>query len=182
MSMVALCKGVVDHLRSTGVVNSSDPLLCDLAFEGYPHPAAGEVFYAVHAGDWGVSGVEGDWDLSERMGCVVTISKKLGYAPKDRRATDAWAKVLTGLDALSRKVVVALHQNQAVRAQANTYLGATDGGFVTALLFKGATRPEIKGSDWFGTEPSASGDDVIGIAISLTFGMMERYQTIATMT
>ena len=194
MSMSALCLAVRNDLRTMLGVPSATyadaSLICDLAFEGMPHPAAGEVFYAVHDGGWNAAQT-GDYDLFERMTVSVTITKKVGYTPKDRRATDAWATSSTGLDALARAVVKRLHQNQAIRLAANVIIGATDtldsnpNGFETTVIFQGGSNVQQHGPEWF-ESPQYSGvsvpDKTVAISVRLDFGMADRLQGISGLT
>lgn len=186
MSQSALCLAVRDTLRDV-LRLGTEPNYCDLALGGMPHPAAGQVFYAVHPGGWET--INGDYDLGETMGAKITVSKKLGDTPKDRTLTAAWSTPVSGLDALARAAILAIHRNQAVRAAANAILGATDAldgtpnGFETELWFQGADpEPVPRDYEWFGAAPPSGSVAVMGISITLRFGLADRVQTIGGMT
>ena len=162
-------------------------LQCDLAMGGKPHPAAGQVFYAVHPYGWTTK--NGDYDLDEFMGVKITVSMKLGQTPKDRTLTAAWATPNTGLDALCRKALLAIHRQQSVRAAANAIIGATDdidatpNGFETELWFKNADpEPVPRDDEWFGADQATATQALRGFSVTLTFGEAERMQTIAGAT
>jgi hypothetical protein len=186
----ALCLAVRDVLRAMLGLTGTEAqmsLVCDLAMMGKPHPAAGQVFYGVHPGSWATQ--NGDYDLDEMMGVKVTVSMKLGTSPADRYLTALWMTPATGLDALARAAMLAVHRNQAVRLGANVYLGSTDlldgspNGFETELWFQGADgEPVPQGDEWFGTEPSVATQALKGMSVTLNFGLAERVQGIQGMT
>lgn len=190
MSMAALCLGVRNVLRTALGITGSEPemaLKCDLALQGKPHPAAGQVFYAVHPYQWSTR--NGDYDLDELMGVRITVSMKIGVSPKDRTMTALWSTPVTGLDALCRKALLAIHRQQSVRAAVNAIIGATDAidatpnGFETELWFQQADpEPVPRDDEWFGAEPSVATQAIRGFSVSLTFGLAERVQTIAGAT
>lgn len=184
MSQRTLTVAVRNQIRTTLVLGDSS-LLCEVMFDGQPPPACGEWFYAVHPGDW--TGQSQDADLEEMIGVMVTVTRRLGYAPHDRYGPEVWAKAIDGLDVQLRKIVVAIHHSHVVRAAANTLMGSdteTEGqfGFTEPLRFLSGGRPEPKGPEWFSADATSGGKYAnAGVAQTLTFGLAKRCQDIVGM-
>lgn len=151
---------------------------------GEPDPNCGEWFAAVWQGEW--RGDSRDWDLSERCGVNVTLTRRLGYAPEDRWGPVVWADLQRGFYKALRKILVNVHLSEKVRIAANGELGIAAGGaggFVEALRFQSGGSPEKKGPDWFGAaEPLDRIKRVAnaGLAQTLVFGDALRVQGRAT--
>ena len=66
----------------------------------------------------------------------MTLSIRLGFAPKDRRGIAVWLDQQdgTGLHQRVRQAIAAIHQNQQVRIAANNLITGGGGNIVTALL------------------------------------------------
>jgi hypothetical protein len=181
MSQAALCQAVCDRLQA---VLSLDAATCDLMPDGYPKPSCGELFVAVHPGDSSPDPAEG---LAEVFSMYVTVTRRLGYAPKDRQGVEVWRKAAVGLDAVVRRVMTALHLDagaDAVLNAANAYIAAegAGNGFVEPLRWQHTGRPEPKGPEWFSTDAEAGGRFLnAGSAVEIRFGEAKRIQTVESM-
>lgn len=184
MSQRAYAVAVRDKIRSALNLEPIH-LICDVMFDGQPNPACGEWFYAVYAGDW--RGTSEDADLQEEIGVCVTVTRRLGFAPKDRWGPEVWAKANEGLDVQLRKIVANIHHKYDVMNNANTIIEATNAGswgFNVPLLFLNGGKPEPKGPDWFSADEGSTGGKFAnaGVAQTLTFGRAQRCQPIESMT
>ena len=182
MSQRVLALACRDTIR-TALGLGTEPLVCDVTFDGQPHPGCGEWFYAVHPGSW--QGQSEDADLEEIFGVSVTVTRRIGFAPKDRWGSEVWGKTLTGLDVKLRKIIVALHHSYPVLNAADATLYAesnTQWGFDEPLMFLGGTPPMPKGADWFSAQDINAGKFAnAGAAQTLTFGRAKRCQPIEAM-
>jgi hypothetical protein len=150
VSHVAMCYAVRDRLAA--VLPGVQPRITDGAVEvhldGQPEPNCGEWFVSVWQGEW--RGDSGDWDLSERVGVMVTVSRRVGYVPNDRAAKVTWAKEFY---AVLRKIVASVHKSLTVMNAATDLLGLavplSRGGFVEPLEFADGGRLEEKDEQWF---------------------------------
>lgn len=159
MSAAALSQAVRDTLIARIAINGAALTedTCEIGFTGQPKPASGQYYFAIHMASWAPGRVvgESDWDLTEDISVSVTVTLKLGDTPEDRYGIAVWVKQTTGLDALVRSVIAVIHQNQAVRALANTsplYGLSLDGvtaGFHTTTVLTGAQPPQFRDWKWF---------------------------------
>jgi hypothetical protein len=168
--MPALLLAVRDRLRAALSLGAHE---CEVQPDGYPHPAAGEVFYAVHPGY-----VNQDLDtcMDESYEVKVTITAKTGQAPLDRWGTRILTLASTGLYARAEAVRALLHMNETVRASANTTIGAQDNGFTETLRYRGMGPPTPRGPEWFSAEDESV--PPAGLSLELTFGGARRVQVI----
>lgn len=179
MSQGILCTAVVTRLQSVLSLSSTS---VEFMFDGQPPPMCGEEFFAVWPGAWRPNDIEG---LDEEFGVNVTLTRRARFAPKDRRATEIWTKLTTGMDARLRQIIAAIHLDKgsdAILNAANTLLGGSVNGFVEPLKFRDGGRPEIKGPDWFSADNEGGGGLMnAGVAQTLMFGGARRIQTIESM-
>ena len=167
-----------------------DDASCDIMFDGQPKPGCGEQFIAIHEGDWG-AGSHGDADLEEVFGVSVTLTRRVTYAPQDQRGTEVLQKIVTGMNAVLRQLLVLLHRNWAMltdltnansaNAIINAEAGAARAGFYCPLSFTGASQVMEKGNDWFcAWDPDIREQHpaMPGLARSLFFGGAKRCQGI----
>ena len=167
--------------------NALDSNSCEVGFDGVPKPAAGQLYLAIHLAGW--SPVPEDYDLAESFQVSVTATLRLGSTPQDRYGIGAWALGTSGLDAICRQVIRALHQNQAVRALANdgqsySINTTATAGFYTTTQFVRAEPPKFRDYKWF-TGGELTDDPVTaaqsGVSATLTF-KADRSQSIPAMT
>jgi len=164
VSSRALLKGTETRLRA---------LLGDAAGQksgvqpppGRPPAFSGQFYYAI----W-LTGVSGDDQnaLSDDKvyGVCVTITARMGYAPKDRQGqkmTEA-DQLLDEADA----VATAFHQSDLLRIEANKLIpgtaeyvaihggGETVNGFEEPLRFQSYGPPENRGGEWVGSETAGN--------------------------
>lgn len=181
MSQEALLEASRDRLRAVlpTVLPNLPASAVEVGFDGAPHPSSGEWFFSIHEGEWRAQ--SGDHDLDEYFGVCVTVTRRVTFSPKDRWGTAVLIKAQTGINAVSRKVITALHKNYAVLNAANVIVGtagAGPDGFVEPLWYLNASPVALKGPDWF----EAADDGTAGVARTLVFGRARRLQTIHGMT
>lgn len=186
MSQRCMCLAVLDRIRSVLSLpaGAGGQLTSNVTFDAQPAPGCGEWFYAVYAGEW--RGDSGDADLQEMIGVNVTVTRRVGFAPRDRQGPDVWAEANDGLDVTLRKIVAAVHRSYTVLNAANVYVEALNEnswGFEEPLSFVNGGKPEPKGVDWFCAEDAGSGKFAnAGVAQTLSFGRAKRVQPITAMT
>lgn len=180
MSQAALAQAVTTYLRTALMLDANS---CEFGLDGQPPPACGETFVRVWPGRWAGIDCEG---LGETFGVNVTVTRRVSFAPTDRVGTEAWLKVITGLEATLRTILVKMHLDvggDAILNAANTILGASVNGFVEPLRFRDGGFPEPKGPDWFNAvNPEGGRWANAGLVQTLVFDGATRYQTIASMT
>lgn len=154
--------------------------------DGQPPPVCGQRFLAIHEGDWNIlgPGTGSDYDLDETMGVQVTVTWRIHGHPFDRLGPELLYKPGEGAENLLRRIIVAIHHNQAnIRLKANERIadewGSEPDGFCTTLTMGNAGRWEWKTDDWFLAETDADTEfRYAGIARTLTFIGAQRIQTI----
>lgn len=183
MSQSAILQAVRDQLQQTFTLDADS---CEVGFDGSPKPSCGELYIAVHPANW--TGISGDYDLGEEFEVGVTITLRMGVAPKDRWGIAVFLTAPDGgpgLDALCRQAITAIHQSQTVRLAADTYLtnaGAMGGGSIlTPFRFKNGGKPSVKGPEWFDAAPAGKAAAECGVAQTITFGRCQRVQDIQDM-
>ena len=182
MSHSAICLAVRDQLQVTFSLDSSS---CEVGFDGSTKPSAGQFYVAIHP--LGLEGISNDFDLGESYSVGVTLSMRLGVAPKDRRGIAIWLDQAdgTGLHQCVRQAITAIHQNQNVRIAANTHIAGGGGNIVTALLLMpgGVQPPQIRSYDWFSAvaPDGQSQVDDAGVSQTITFGKCQRVQDVPDM-
>ena len=180
MSLSAVCLAARDRIRSYLSLGEDS---CEVGFDGQPKPMAGQLYVAVHPASW--TGTDNDYELEEIIAVNVTVTMRLGSSPKDRWGVAVWTKQDDGLDAVCRKVIVALHMNYAdVMNVANTtYITTARDGFYHPLKFRDGGLPRYVDHHWFSAAEPESQYQVAeaGVAQTLTFGALARFQTIGGM-
>lgn len=185
MSQLALLTAVRNVLRSQppnglGLTKAQ----CEVMFDGQPPPSCGELFVAVHPAEWNVEDVEG---LNEVFGVEITVTVRVGKVPRDEMGLNALiGPAGKSLDGYLEEIRALLHLDSVadqVLNQANAIIGSAANGFVEPLRFRGGSRPEPKGPDWFGAESSGAGmTPPVGLAQTLSFGGARRVQRIESET
>src|ERR1700722_15885650 len=56
---------------------------CEVMFDGQPPPACGEVFVAIHEGEWANSATY-DEGREDFIGIEITVTRRTGFVPYDR--------------------------------------------------------------------------------------------------
>lgn len=175
MSARALGLGLATYLSSAGL--GLDDSNCRAMPDGRPTANCGQLFIAVHPGNWSNSS---NLNLDERFNLSVTVTVRAGFAPHDRVGTEVTYGE-DGVLAWADKIEKAVHRKYHPTDQANQLLAqwagdATAYGFSEPLLFLDASYLGVKGPDWF-TSDDADGDDVpSGVAVELRFGKARRLQ------
>lgn len=159
-------------------------LECDTMPDGRPKPAAGEIFVAVHGGQW--TGRDIDSGLDEEIGFEVTITRRLGFSPMDQWNREVVEGLKDGLEVLAEQVRAYLHMNQQIRITANEFISAerTARGFTEVQRFRSCGDAEERGPDWFNALDFDTGGRHAnaGLTMTLTFGGARRIQRLESMT
>lgn len=121
MSLAALLVGVRDELRS--VLGIQDALI-GIQEDGQPPPGIGAALYiSIHPLGWRpTTNREIIQGLDESYSIGVTITKRISAIPEDRKDEEVFLKSLVGFEKLSRRIMVALHQNWDVIERANNFI------------------------------------------------------------
>lgn len=181
MSQLALLKAVRDVLRGAtpqglGLPNAQ----CEVMFDGQPPPVCGELFVAVHPGEWSAEDIEG---FNEVLGVNITVTVRVGKVPRDEMGLNALiGPAGKSLDGYLEQIRALLHLDSwadQVLNKANTTIGASANGFVEPPRFRGCGLPEPKGPDWFSAEYNGHGPTPpVGLAQTITLGGARRVQRI----
>lgn len=177
MSLAALTLATRDTLQQAFNLTADS---CEVGFDGQPKPTAGQRYLAVFPGSWG--GVSDDNDLSEDYGVNVTVSMRLGTAPKDRWGIEVWAKAQVGLEAVCRQIAVKVHKNYDLMNLANQYIQQLFTAQTYWLLFHplelvDGGSPRLVGPDWFGETLDANVQvQNYGVMQAMRFGKASRAQ------
>lgn len=177
MSQYALLKGVRARIQAVlGIDNAK----CDIRFDGMPPASCGELFIAVHPGQWTGTNIEGRQD---NVGVEITVTRRTEYAPFDR-AVDPMMEALESLDIIVSRIIAALHINYEVLNVANAVLDATAGthvnGYDVPLRFSVAGRPIRRRGDWFSSDIPSTGHE--GVSRTISMENARRFQTVESQT
>ena len=179
MSQRALCLAVRDKLQLAFGWNEAQ---CDLTPEGKPPAVCGELFVGVSEDGMDNSQAE---SLDEIHRVSVVVTKRLPQAPWDRASQEIIHKAVVGAEVIADQVKAFVHRNYAILTLANLYLNEaipstqTIYGFCVPLLYRGQTRAQEKDGSWFQGEADAPSS---GVAITMSFGVAERLQSVALQT
>ena len=182
MSIGAICKAVRDAIQDHFTVDSGS---CEVGFDGQPKPSCGQRYWAVHSMGW--SGLpDEDWALGEEYQVAVTLTLRMGTAPKDRWGIAVWL-VDSGLEDLVRQTVTLIHHSQTVRLAANAFIaGGASGKILTPLQLLRIDNPKPQGPRWFSADdPQLTQQkyDIsdCGVSQMVLFGRCQRVQSIPDM-
>jgi hypothetical protein len=158
MSMAALLLAMRDHLRNSlgGIIPGGSERAAqyiEISPDGRPPAMLGDWFIGIDEGS--VQSADKSF-LKEAYATVAVITHK-AQTPRDRRGT-VYTATGSGLDAVERAVIVAIHDNQTLRLLANTLLGApsesTGDGFIKPLWYAGRGPTQPQNGEWIGAEPA----------------------------
>lgn len=167
MSISALLRGVESRLRSAAVLDDAPReavgKVCGVQADGSPPPFSGQFYYAVWfngARNNDPNALSMEWYYN----VGVTVTAKMGYAPKDRRG----ARLTTSNELLDRAMAVAaaLHQDDSHRIEANQLIVGTAewaalqtptgrttvNGFLEPLRFQSVSKVQDAPPGWAGTD------------------------------
>lgn len=178
MSISALLLGVEARLRSAAVLDDQpdEPVgaICGVQPDGKPPNNAGQFYYAVHflgMRNDDPNSLSDDWFLS----VGVTITARMGYAPKDRKGK----RMTVAQDLFDRATAVAkaLNQDDLHRIEANKLITGTAewvavqdpsgtasvNGFLEPLRFANISEARPAPAGWVG---SATETDVYTVVVT----------------
>jgi hypothetical protein len=180
--MAALLKAVEERAQAILTLTSSNVLVRPT---GKPPAFSGEEFWSIHPGEF-----TNDLDTGRRdtYSIRVTLTRRSGSYPDDRRGDELIAKATTGMYARVNLLIAGLHMDYLVL----DYVGGTFGagnwtggksyslttavnGFVEPLMFMQCSEPQEVGASWFHSDEA---EDVSGYAILIVFGDARRIQTV----
>lgn len=174
MSIAAMLIAARDALRA---VDGFSNERCDIQPGGRPPARMGEFYIALDEGS--IQSTEKS-SLREVFTIVVWISKRTGKYPRDQYGKIYTANAI-GMDAIERKVIRAIHGQQAVRVAANTLLGAPHANagdiFQQPLWYTGRGPTQFRGADWSG----GSDESDTFLVRQLTFAGAVRVQALDIM-
>jgi len=180
VSLSALLTAVQNHLRTQ---LSLSPDECGVQPDGQPPPFLGKRYIAIHATGWSPGDIQ-DYGpvLDEVLSLAVTITVRAPKSPRDRITTNIYLKEATGIEAIARSIMLALHSNVTVLSLANAELEDTEYGYTNTLLWQGTdANPRLVGPDWVWSDnPQAS--PVAALVTTVQFGMARRIQDITIAT
>ena len=176
MSLSALLTAVRNTLRTD--LSLAD-IVCQIMQDGQPPPSwSGDQFVAVHALSWDPAGPT-DRGLDEYFGIGVTISRRLPY-PQDRIPEKVYLTALTGLEAISRTVVIAIHQSYVVLNAANVILDNTS--FVETLVWAGTDpTPSVHTGEYLFSDNPQHVNQLAALSMTVRFQKARKIQTYAGM-
>lgn len=157
--MDVLLNAVRDRIKAALSLTDKEVDVCP---DGQPNPASGQIFVAVYGAS--VSNSQQNC-LDERYSFRVTVTARMGHAPRDRKRNGpAWQ--------LALRVRGVLHMSYEVRTLALAANANVD--FVEPPCFLSARQEPPKGPDWFWAEPTGTGSDPTGMAVTLEFGKVRK--------
>src|SRR5262249_40579634 len=101
MSRRALYKAMRDFIQARLGLDSDS---CEIGFSGKPKPSCGELYVAIHPLPTRMI-VDGDVGVGKSYGGRVTITRRLGYSPDDRRGIEIWLKDDEGVEAIAEVII-----------------------------------------------------------------------------
>lgn len=178
MSEIALLTAVERKLRT--VLNDPKGDRVARSFEGQPFPHSGQWFVGIAENGFSNSNMNSTC-LDELYSVKVVLTFKMAFAPK--KSIEAVFSEQDHMRDLTRKIVVALHQQWDVINTANEILnpGETDtvNGFIECLRFANASAVQQRGADWVW----ADSDNPPTVYVrELNFVKARRVQTLESMT
>lgn len=167
-----------------------------------PPPTAGELYVALFLSSVEVGPLsrESDRTIDEVIGFTITITRRIGYVPSDRRTSHIIVETdlsetsvdeprQTSMEKLARQIVaVVLKNRHDLCLEANALLqtltersGTIDNGlFVEPVRWLGTdAEPRDVGPDWFTANPDDT--SACGFALDIRFGELRRIHNVSTM-
>lgn len=177
MSKAALLRGAQKRLRAT----FDDPSGKRIGIQptGQPPPFAGQWYIAIHPGARSNSDTN-PLSLEERYDLGVTVTVRMGYAPKDRQGERVLLDAPDGILHLADRIRADLHGNYDVLIEANTLIGDESNGFVEPLSFQSDSVIQEKPASWVWADDDENPPTTF--AVEMKFGGALRVQTLESQT
>jgi hypothetical protein len=149
---------------------------------GMPPPDCGQKFIAIWASSHSPGLLNQEEGIDEICGVTVTVTFRTGEVPEADLAKQIVHKAATGMEALSRAIMVSLVKNRwDVLQLANAEIVGTD-NFVEPLRWLGTDiGPTPRGPDWFTADVENPNARDFGLSMDIRFGQARRLQTFANM-
>jgi hypothetical protein len=181
----ALLKKTRDYIRENLLYkgNLIEDGNCDVTIDGRPVPTAPEMFVAVTPTGW-LKANESPGVLSEKYEFECVVSLKLNATPNDRYG-DFFLDQVKGIEKVCRDLILLLHLNYVVIANANNEAAAAACTKIfTPPQWQETTDPEVRYDDWYYQLPGQFGDRPAPVAMIMRvkFGEIERAQKISGAT
>ena len=170
MSLEALLLGTERRLRT-----GTWPWQCEevgIQPTGRPPAVAGQQFLSVYSLSWSNLITESVEGFEEVYGIGICVTFRFGYAPADRTGRELCI-AKTGLLAMARKVMYAVHGNYTLIGYANEEIPATENKIGEPLTFRTGKFDE-KGPEWF--EAVNAAGSAAGYAVDMRFEGGKRLQ------
>ncbi len=148
---------------------------------GEPPPSCGLRYVSVWPGGTKFGTEPGKvTHVRETYDLGVTVSWRISHVPKDRVGRKAWFEAVTGLEALVRKVLLAIHGSETlIYAVANGKLGAGVNGFLELLAGPANVSQQVVSGAWFGGDQA---NTKAGLIVPMTFSGAKRLQALGSAT
>lgn len=137
---------------------------------------SGDKYVAVHGVSWYPQGDHDD-GLHEEFALDCTITLRISGVPRDRIGDEAYIKLLVGIEALARQIMVEIDKNYTAMNAASTLLvgwgQGSAGPLQVPLRWTGTeANPRLMDGSWAFAEPDAAAF----LVMSVHFGRAHRHQ------
>lgn len=178
MSVAAVLEAVQNRLRKVVTINRDDAV--EASPDPQPYPDSGNVFIAVYAIDWSNPNTELMHGLDETFGVACCVSMKGSFSPIRGHAGNLYLKALFGLEAICRKVMLAVHQDYVIVGEANNLIrdvyptAETDEIIEPLRWLKTDPVPTFQDHSWWHSDDDS--DTFAGMSMTVYFGGARRIQ------
>ncbi len=183
MSWRGLLLAVRDRIRTEAPYEAA---ICDVTFDGRPHPSCGPLFVAIHKGTRGNrDSATGRVALDQRYEVRVTVTMRQGPVPFDRLGTDLMIEVENGLETHVDRIIAVVQRDSydyvlcrdadAINASLNTDPPLR---FCESLKYMDDGPEREVGGSWFHATAKERAE---GIATTIRFGGARRIQHLLNM-
>ena len=151
MSLGALLQATRDTLRAS---LSLPPSECDVRPGGQPPPTFGQRYVAVYGVSWANQTPTMQAGIDELYGVAAMVTLRTAQIPVDRLGGEAYIRPLIGIEALCRRVMVAVHMNYDLMNLANSFIPNATHLFIQPLFWSATdAEPELRDETWVWAKP-----------------------------
>lgn len=173
MSLAALLASVRNTVRLVVQVTDAE---CDCRDNGAPVNAQfNQQFFAVHPTQWfpgDLDDINGPGGVNHEYAVSVTITKKVGIVPPDRRFDTVFLNGLDSFESQATQIINAVHQSQDVMAFANSLITRSKYFIIEPLRWLGCDpTPVDRGGEWIGSKPTPN---PVAQSLEIRFGRARR--------
>lgn len=180
MSLAALLQAARDTLRSE---ISLQPIECDVRPGPQPPPVFGQRYVALYATRWVNLTPTMTAGVDEGYSIAATVTLRTGSIPIDRLGGDLYIRALTGIEALCRQVMVAVHMNYDLMNLANSFLPDASNKLEQPLFWESCdAEPELRDESWVWAKPQdGQAPTTCALTMEVRFGDARRTQSFENM-